>query len=470
MNMKHNEKEYGTTDIKFISRRPMQITKKEKKVPEDVSDEQKALVKAVRSTIYAYIEAAKTLLNGKLSNIRDYAPMHLRNAGIVFAFCCQDGIIIRYDVEIEGKKQKVSAGLVAENLSEFAPKVSESVVYCHYNRDFKSTIPPHAPTISLHVSNRTTGHETVLLNAKIYHNVIIGHPIESLPTPPNKPYCISSIRKEFELEMKGELTSEGESHGQGKPFVSRTPVHLPVGWECIEIFPFVDPAYWKPEFAATWAENDLNASVVTHHLREEKFRTLDPNTNARRRFGSLLAAYEQLLDSDPEKEEELQVFLKENPILLCPGYVNMYPKLAIGGHKTDFVFKEAIEGYLLVELEKSTDRLFLNSGDESTKLRHARMQIFNWKRYIEDNLSTVQKELKLFGISSNPRGLIIIGRSKSLDEENRRMLTTMHNDSPNIRILTYDDLLVYIKAIVENLLGPLWGELGNTEIYYLPTS
>lgn len=468
--MKHDEKEYGATEIKFIPGRPMQITKKEQKLPEGVSDEQKTLVRAVVSTIKAYIEAAKKLLDGKLSNIRDYAPMHLRNAGMVYAFCCQDGIIIRYDAKTDGQELRVNAGLTDETLSDWAPKISESVVYCHYNRDFKSTIPQKGPEIRLYKVDSTTGQETTLINAKIRYNVIIERPIELLPPPPRKPYCLLSVRNDLEIGLEGELVPDGFTLGQGKRFVLRTPIRLPVGWECIEVFPFVDLAYWKPEFAATWAENDLLASVVAHKLREEKFNTLDPNAAARKKFSTLLAAYEQLLDLDPEMEEELQVFLKGNPVLLCPANVKMWPKLTLGDHKTDFVFQEALGDYLLVELKKSTDRLFLKNGDESRELRHALGQIVNWKRYLEDNLSTVQRELGLTGISPNPRSTIIIGRSQSLSAENKRRLTTIHNISPKTSILTYDDLLLSTKAIVENLLGPLWGELGNTEIYYLPTT
>jgi hypothetical protein len=34
-------------------------------------------------------------------------------------------------------------------------------------------------------------------------------------------------------------------------------------------------------------------------------------------------------------------------------------------------------------------------------------------------------------------------------------------------MMTYDDVYESTKAVVENLLGPLWGTEGNTKIYYL---
>jgi hypothetical protein len=45
--------------------------------------------------------------------------------------------------------------------------------------------------------------------------------------------------------------------------------------------------------------------------------------------------------------------------------------------------------------------------------------------------------------------------SDSKPEENRRKLTTLQNDQPKLRILTYDDLLAGARASLERILGPL---------------
>ena len=46
----------------------------------------------------------------------------------------------------------------------------------------------------------------------------------------------------------------------------------------------------------------------------------------------------------------------------------------------------------------------------------------------------------------------------------------MRNESPKVRIMTYDDVLDNAKAVGENLLGPMWDVVGNTEVYYLRDS
>jgi hypothetical protein len=105
---------------------------------------------------------------------------------------------------------------------------------------------------------------------------------------------------------------------------------------------------------------------------------------------------------------------------------------------------------------------------EQLQLNHARGQIQDWRRYLEDNLSTVQRELGLQGISPSPRCLIVIGRVDSLSPENHRKLAVIENEAPRLKILTYDGVLENAKAVAENLLGPLWNVQGNTRIYYLP--
>ena len=79
----------------------------------------------------------------------------------------------------------------------------------------------------------------------------------------------------------------------------------------------------------------------------------------------------------------------------------------------------------------------------------------------------MQRELSLSGISANPKSLIVIGRSAPLTPENRRKLVSIENESPKLKVMTYDDVYENAKAIIENLLGPVWDVVGNTQIYYL---
>jgi len=140
--------------------------------------------------------------------------------------------------------------------------------------------------------------------------------------------------------------------------------------------------------------------------------------------------------------------------------------LALGANVTDFVFRDATHDYLLVELERSTLPLFRQDGHPTGELTHAHGQIVDWKRHLEDNLQTVQRELGLDGNTPNPNGLLVIGRSASLLPANRRKIQTMMNESPKLRVMTYDDVYENAKAVVENLSGPTWDGGGATQIFY----
>lgn len=451
--------------IQFSAGKPIEIVDTSR-VPADVlSEPQQSLLSAVGSTVHEYLKTCRLLLNGKYARIREYAPPHLRDPGMVIAICCEDGIIIRYDTRDD---RLLGTGWGDEKLPELAPKISEGVVYCHPDRNFTSRVPQTGPKMTLEKIDGATGAQTEIICARVGFDVVLEAPTQPLPTPPSKPYCLLSVRNSLDIELEGETLPSENSGQKSRKFLLRATMILPVGWQCIEIFPFADVNHWKPEYARMWAENDLLAAVVRGQFREAQLRTLDPNAAARKEFGNLLEAYKALLDSNPKREEVLQSFLKENPVLLCPTYTMVRPKLQIGARVTDFVFQAASGDYLLVELEKSTDPLFIQSGDTSSKLNHARDQISDWRRYIEDNLSTVQHELGLPGISSNPKGLIVIGRAQSLSEENRRKLVTLENGSPRTKIMTYDDVFTNAKVLIENLLGPLWLGAGNTEVYYFP--
>ncbi len=435
--------------------------------PQDaVPTEQEPILKKVGSTVKAYLKAAEELLSGKYAQIKDYTPQHLKDPGFVIVICCNDGVIIRYDKKVEAKG--IGVGWNDENLGNLAPLISENVVYCHYPNQDECFKPKFGPQITLSVTNGKTGTSQLLSTVKIGFNIAIKESFGKLPKPPEKPYCLLSVQNSLELNIIGELVQDEGSLKAGQRFLTRTLMRLPVGWECIEVFPFQDFNHWDPQNAEIWAERDILASVLRYQMRESKLNNLDPNAAARKQFGVLLDSYKRLLDSDPDKEEQLQSFLTVNPILLFPAYVKMWPKLPIGANVTDFVFKDATGDYLLVELEKSTDKVFLKNGHTSAKLNHAHGQILDWKRYIEDNLSTVQRELGLEGISSNPKSIIVIGRTKTLTNDNRRKLISFENNCPKLKIMTYDDILENAKAIIENLLGPFWSESGATEIYYMP--
>lgn len=451
--------------VTFTGKEPMQLLVSGSEDVSNLTPEQRSTVSVVGSAVNEYLKAAKKLLNGKYAHLKDSAPRYLVDPGEVLIACCPGAVVIRYESKV--KSSHVTSAWLPDDLPSVASLVSQHLVQCHLNREFESTIPETGTELRLFTTDPKSQRSTEILSVKIGFDIVIERP-DHFPLSPQKPFCAASIHNSLELGIQGELISEGELPGEGQMFLTRSLFRLPVGWDCIEIYPYLDLEHWKEEFASTWAENDILAAIVTRQYQEAHFQSLDPKAGARKLYAVILKEFETLLDSEPEREEILQSFLRNHPEILCPTKTRMWPKLALGAKKTDFVFRDADLDYILVELEKSTHRLFRRDGHPNAKLNEARDQIIDWKRYLEDNLATVQTELGLTGISTNPRSLVVIGRSRSLSDDNRRKLTAIENDHPKLRIMTYDDVYKSAKAAIENFLGPLWDTKGNTQIYYLP--
>src|SRR5439155_7568658 len=233
-----------------------------------------------------------------------------------------------------------------------------------------------------------------------------------------------------------------------KKFLVRNRFRAAVGWRTIEVYPEFNANVWNPNMAPLWAEADLLAAVARRNLQEAHYSALDPHVDARKRMIELLHQLEQHL-SGPE--EPLRQFIRQHPQLLSPTHTLFWSKLPLGNRATDFVFKEPPTDYLLVELEKASHQLFREDGRPREQLVHAIDQVIDWRRYIEDNHDTVQRELGLHGISVNPRALVVIGRRASLTADSARRLVAMENATPRLRILTYDDVLTSARATAENI-------------------
>jgi len=432
----------------------------------NVSAEQQELSERISRSLQAYGRAARALLAGKFKDLKDYAPGHLKQACDVTVVCCTDGVIVRYDRAKEGQA-KIRAGTLEGTLAELAPMFSD--FFIHFPPDPRSYDPgPNVPRLHMERVNFATGSaETIAVLSPLILATSVYPPDVPIPPPPHRPLCLVSMANELQFVLSGTVVPiDAPSAGnidRSRDFLARGPLKLATGWEAIEIYPTLDIKYWNPEYAPLWAENDLLAAVARKQLEDAQFVAIDPNVAARNKFQSLVTTLETLL-SGPE--EPAHQFLKKHPELLNPVHVACWSKLRFGERISDFVFREPGNEYVLVEIESPLRELFRKDGQQREELTHAFNQILDWRTYIEDHLENVQQRLGLTGISTNPSSLIVIGRSSSLSDENRRKLVTIQNQIPRLRILTYDDLIHNAKALVENLFGPLGFAGENVQVIF----
>ncbi|MEE8187160.1 MAG: Shedu anti-phage system protein SduA domain-containing protein [Nitrososphaerales archaeon] len=427
---------------------------------------QRVIIEGVVKVVEAYRIAISELLSTKYRQLRNSLPDFLSKSGLLMVTCCSQGIIIRYD------KREIDAvvGTWSEDkLSSLVAVLSENFVHCvSQGQALDLTKVGRELTII------TTGPDGPPRDvAKIRAAVTAELPSVLASNRTNLPNRIVQTTDILELGLQGVEVEEAHARegkwDKGRPFITRTPVPVGVKWNAFEIYSPYEPEQWNHKIAAQWAEQEILLWTTRQNMHRQRFLDIDPLFDARKYFVELIKSFDDVLEN-ARKEEDLQKFLSDNPLLIEPTYKNMWSKLSLGTRDTDFVFELAIGDYLLVELEHPAKKLFRKNGVQSADLTQAIDQTVDWRRYIEDNLTTVQREQGLTGITSNPKSLIVIGRSSTLNARLRRKLATSTGQSPNLKILTYDDLRNQTVTIFENMVGTLHQQPGQTEVYYPKTS
>ena len=160
--------------------------------------------------------------------------------------------------------------------------------------------------------------------------------------------------------------------------------------------------------------------------------------------------FEALLN-DAQKEEELQIFIRENPMMLHPT-ADLIPKKKLGeDFITDFVLVTPSDQgpiYTLVEIEKSSHPILLKDNSLSPQTNHAIKQTRDWDVWLEGNKAYLQRKLPGF---ETPLYLVVIGRGNTLDDTAKAYLRSYNRDWKNIELLTYDDVLVRFNGVVKAL-------------------
>jgi len=180
-------------------------------------------------------------------------------------------------------------------------------------------------------------------------------------------------------------------------------------------------------------------AAVADSIADSSIRITKKNLNE---FAQLIDAY--------KKEEEYQIFLKNNPTFINPLSYQVIDKQKLGDDLiTDFVIKTLENNYILVEIEKPQDRIFNKKNDFSAPFVHAYGQVLDFISWVDGNIAYAQT--KLPNISA-PNGVLIMGRSTFLTIAQRKKLEYFNSNSTRIKIYTYDDILQNATCLYRNLI------------------
>lgn len=195
---------------------------------------------------------------------------------------------------------------------------------------------------------------------------------------------------------------------------------------------------------------DFQLAFLGAQLREGKHVSAEANSDTITKLKRIASQFETLL-SNAEREEDLQIFLKENPMLLHPT-AEIIPKKKLGeDFITDFVIVSPSDQgptYTLVEIEKSSHPILIKDCALSAKTIHAIKQTRDWDVWLEQHKAYLQGNLPGF---ETPKFLVIIGRSNEFGEKEKAYLRSYNRDWKNTELLSYDDILVRFNGVIEAL-------------------
>lgn len=431
----------------------------------EIEKEDPGISRSIASTLKEYQKSIDNLLKDRYQNQKDLIHPHLQKPCNIFVMYCKDGIFVRYD-EAPDSESKVIVSILNKSLNEIAPLFSDGVI--HFPSDFSNYKPElRGPQIEMNKLNDsgTVIQEILAFPYEIWAKTEFPSEYKISP-PPSRPVCLVSLTNELTVAMEGDIIpsdiSPREVYHEEK-FITHSVAKLNVGWLAIEIYPLLPDEYWKPEYAPIWAELDILAIIAQRNITNTSLKQFDGRGEARKKYIQLLKEFEALLTG---LEEPVHQFLKAHPELLCPTHDKCWSKMPFGRTVSDFVFREVYNDYQLVEIEAPIRELFRKDGQQNQELTHAINQITDWVQYIQGNKQKVEDELGLKGISTNPRTLVVIGRSQSLTAENRKKIETLQAQQNKLRIMTYDDVLANAKLSLGRLFGGLEIQGQNIEFYF----
>jgi len=166
---------------------------------------------------------------------------------------------------------------------------------------------------------------------------------------------------------------------------------------------------------------------------------------------SIRSDFALLLESRP-KEETLQKFIEENPILLhqFPSTRILFKPQILTFFVADFAILTPKKELILVELEKSTARLMKKKGGVAAPLNCAFDQVRDWLQVTDDHRLAVLDSLRIEkDLVGSVRGVVIAGRDEGYDAKHLRTLKA--TDWGRISLLTYDDLAFALGALIREM-------------------
>jgi hypothetical protein len=148
----------------------------------------------------------------------------------------------------------------------------------------------------------------------------------------------------------------------------------------------------------------------------------------------------ELLADPKTTEADIHDYLLKFPPILAPSGNAIASEVRLGNeYKIDVVIRSAglTEDVMIIELENPNHSIFTQDGRPRKQITHAKQQVEDWLRWIREHADD-EFVRTLRGLP--PTGLVVIGKSRELDDDQRRRLAHLNTNS-KVQVITYDELL-----------------------------
>lgn len=162
------------------------------------------------------------------------------------------------------------------------------------------------------------------------------------------------------------------------------------------------------------------------------------------------------------RERRIHRFINQHSNLLLPSHKSCFFEYELilndEKRKADFILEqEPGMPPLLIELEPPSDMLFRQDGEFTARALHARHQISEWIRFIDQNPENTAGSMAFLRIPTKQR-MIIMGRGM---DQRTRMLNSNYTDTI---MWTYDMLISNAKDQANRFIKSQCQALGITDI------
>lgn len=201
------------------------------------------------------------------------------------------------------------------------------------------------------------------------------------------------------------------------------------------------PGFHLSKDAEQIADPDYQLWKLDEHLRRKE------NAKIPADLLSVWLGFSDLLNSKKASERHIHNFIIKYPVVISAYGKNMESEVSLGlRYRIDLILKstDVRDEILLIELESHLHKIFTSNGRPTYKVTHATQQVHDWLKWIRENPN---EPLAKSCMGLPPKGLVVVGRSSKLTEEERTRLAHLNQDN-YVKVITYDELFVRFGDLI----------------------